>query len=53
VIAVLNVVDRLEYERGLAALAPMLDGPAFQAAWDTGRAMTLEAATAYALDAPV
>ena len=44
-------LDRGPYERGLAALRAHLDAAALQVAWAEGRALTLEQAIAYALEA--
>ncbi len=45
----LDVADRAEFDRNLAAIRAQLDEAVFAAAWQEGRAMTLEQATAYAL----
>ncbi len=45
----LYAADRAEFDRNLAAVRAQLDEAAFAAAWQTGRAMTLEQAIAYAL----
>ena len=44
-------VGRGPYERGLAALRAALDDAALRVAWAEGRALTLEQAIAYALEA--
>jgi tetratricopeptide (TPR) repeat protein len=43
--------ERLEYERCLAAAREALGAEAFATAWEEGRAMSLDAAVAYALGA--
>jgi hypothetical protein len=43
-------VHRVEIERNVAALRARLDETAFAAAWAEGRAMSLEQASAYALE---
>ena len=45
----LDVADRAEFDRNLTAIRAQLDESEFAAAWQEGRAMTLEHATAYAL----
>jgi len=47
----MTVLERAEYERELAALRAATDGPAFTSAWNRGRAMTMEAAITFALEA--
>jgi hypothetical protein len=42
--------ERAEYHRSVAGARTALGEEAFAAAWAEGRAMTLEQATAYALD---
>jgi predicted ATPase/class 3 adenylate cyclase len=44
-------VDRVDYERRVSAARAALAPDAFDAAWAAGRAMTVEQAIAYALDA--
>jgi predicted ATPase/class 3 adenylate cyclase len=45
-------VDRAEYDRSVAAVRAVLGEVAFAAAWAAGRAMSLEQATALALQQP-
>jgi tetratricopeptide (TPR) repeat protein len=45
-----QLVDQVEIDRYLADAGEQLDEAAFQAAWAEGRAMSLEEATAYALE---
>jgi hypothetical protein len=45
-----DAVDRMDYERHVAAARDQLGEEAFAAAWAEGRAMTLEQAVAYALE---
>ena len=40
------------YHQGVKLHAPKLGSPAFEEAWDEGRAFSLEQAIAYALDVP-
>jgi len=47
--AQLDLADRLEFDRHLAALRETLDGPALAEAWAEGRAMQLEQAVEIAL----
>ena len=42
-------IDRIEYERSVAAVRAQLDEPSFNAAWEAGSTMTLEQAIEYAL----
>jgi tetratricopeptide (TPR) repeat protein len=51
VAAPLLPADRLEYDRNVAAVRAQLGAADFAAAWAEGRAMLLEQAIAYALDA--
>jgi predicted ATPase/DNA-binding SARP family transcriptional activator len=48
IVAPLLPADRLEYERNVTALRAQLGEADFAAAWDAGRAMTIEQAIAYA-----
>jgi hypothetical protein len=45
----IDPVDRPEYDRIVAAVQARLSDPAFVAAWETGRAFTLDESVAYAL----
>ena len=47
-----ELADRTAHARTVPAVRAALDEDAFTSAWAAGRAMTLEAAIAYALDAP-
>jgi predicted ATPase/DNA-binding CsgD family transcriptional regulator/transcriptional regulator with XRE-family HTH domain len=47
----IDPIDRPEHERIIAAVQARLSDPAFVAAWETGRAMTLDEAVTYALEA--
>jgi predicted ATPase/DNA-binding XRE family transcriptional regulator len=42
-------IDKMDYERALAVTRAQLDELAFNAAWEQGRAMTMEQAIVYAL----
>jgi non-specific serine/threonine protein kinase len=46
----IDPVDQPEYERLLSAVQSELSDPAFVAAWEAGRQMTLEDVVAFALD---
>jgi hypothetical protein len=43
---------RAEVDRDLAAAQAQLDDAAFDAAWEAGRAMTMERAVSYVLEEP-
>jgi non-specific serine/threonine protein kinase len=45
----LDPIDRIEYDRNLAAVRAELDAATFAAAWAAGCALTMEPAVAYAL----
>jgi hypothetical protein len=45
----LDPIDRIEYDRNLAAVRAELDATTFAAAWAAGRALTMEQAVTYAL----
>ena len=45
----MQTADRLDFEQNIAAVREQLDEATFEAAWEEGRSMTLEAAVAYAL----
>jgi hypothetical protein len=45
----LDPIDRIEYDRNLAAVRAELDAATFAAAWAAGRALTMEQAVTYAL----
>jgi predicted ATPase/class 3 adenylate cyclase len=45
--AVLEPVDRAEYDRGVAGVRAQLDPAAFAAAWEAGRAIALEQANSF------
>ena len=45
-----GTIDRLEYERALAATRAQLDEENWQTAWEEGRDMSMEEAIAYALE---
>ena len=47
----LEPIHRAEYDRTVAAVRAQLDEAAFAAAWAAGRALSLEQAIAYALEA--
>jgi len=47
--AVLSTANQVEYQRNLALARQQLDEAAFNAAWNEGRAITLEQAVEYAL----
>ncbi len=49
--AAIDLADQPEHQRRLGALRAQLGEPAFAAAWDEGRAMTVEQAITYALEA--
>ena len=49
--ALITPVDRADHDRTVAAVRAQLDEATFAAAWAKGRAMTLEQAIAYALEA--
>ena len=44
-------MERMEYDQNLAALRALLEAEALEAAWADGRAMTMDEAIAYALQA--
>jgi tetratricopeptide (TPR) repeat protein len=46
----MDPVDRMEYDRNVAAVRAQLDEATFNAAWAEGRKMTLEQAIQYALE---
>ncbi|MGD9147722.1 MAG: protein kinase, partial [Anaerolineae bacterium] len=48
---VMHPVERSEIDRHVAAVREQLDGATFDAAWAEGRAMSLEQAVSYALEA--
>jgi predicted ATPase/DNA-binding SARP family transcriptional activator len=45
----LDPIDRIEYDRNLAAVRARLDAATFAAAWAAGRTLTMEQAVAYAV----
>jgi DNA-binding CsgD family transcriptional regulator/tetratricopeptide (TPR) repeat protein len=49
---VVKAVDRTEYDRNAAVARAQVGEDAFAAAWEAGRAMTIEQAIAYALEPP-
>jgi non-specific serine/threonine protein kinase len=49
---VVEPVDRTEYDRNREIARAQLDGDAFAAAWEAGRALTIEQAIAEALEPP-
>ena len=51
--SVMDAADRPAYERTLSRLRSQLGEEAFAAAWDEGRALTVEVAVDYALSEPV
>ena len=46
----MDPVDRADYERSIGAARAQLDAATFDAAWESGRAMTAEQAIAYTLE---
>ena len=51
--SVMDAADRPAYERTISRLRSQLGDEAFAAAWDEGRALTVEVAVDYALSEPV
>jgi tetratricopeptide (TPR) repeat protein len=50
--SVIDPVDQANYKKNLNSLRAKLGGEEYKAAWDEGRALTLEQAVAYALENP-